>query len=322
MRAKTLVQRLDLTPPVNITALLSARAQVEYVDWSHECDAVTILGAEVPRVFVRSGMAPLRERFTLAHELAHIELAWHVGTVDCHVDSIDSDYSTATLNGTQEREANEFASRLLAPDRWLAPLVKDVSSFERAAMQSLLENLATAEMSAHAGLIALSRHLVPGHAFFIDQGFAISKGTPWPGMPPLGQIEVEQYLERSVTVEEFAHQGRKVFWARTVPPAPLPPGSIDASADERTPHQVLIDCCTRAFGQNEAQKKSMSVNGIVGGITSDPTLPWNENAITSVVRHRIQSRDDLRELLKDPEFSVYLQKRATAIVLRRASATE
>ncbi|MFB6860486.1 ImmA/IrrE family metallo-endopeptidase [Streptomyces virginiae] len=290
---------------------------MEYADWPHECDAVTVLGGDIPRVFVRRDLPLLRERFTLAHELAHIELAWHVGTVDCKIDSaaIDGDYSNSSANVRQEREANEFASRLLAPDRWLKPLTSGIELFERTSMQAILDELARAEMSAHAGLIALSRHLLPGHAFFIDEHFAISRGTARPGQAPLSELEIEQYLENTTTVEEFSHQGRKILWSLTTSPVAEDSGE---PSDARTPHQVLMMCCERIFGEEQAQAKAWSINGVVGGMTNDIELDWNEAAIISVVRQRIQGRSDLSDILLDPEFPIYLQKRAQAIVKRRS----
>lgn len=322
-RAKTLVEKFDLNPPIDIKSMLLERAQVEYVSWSHECDAVTVLGDDPPRVFVRADLPPLRERFTLAHELAHIQLAWHVGTVNCQIDAVaDAEYSVAAVSGAQECEANEFASRLLAPDRWLSPLVTGLSSFERTAMQTVLNSLSEAQMSAHAGLIALSRHLLPGHAFFVDQSFAISRSTSWPGQAPLNGTEVEQYLERCISVEEFIHQGRTIFWAVT--PESVKPGSrIPANfVDVRTPHQILTACCRRAFGEELAKSKAMSINGVVGGLTNDIDRHWHEAAIISVVRQRIEDRSDLSVVLADHEFLIYLEKKAQVIVQKRSDASK
>lgn len=322
LRAKTLVDKLDLTPPVDIKALLMERAYVEYVDWSHECDAVTELGPVPSRVFIRSDLPRLRERFTFAHELGHIELAWHVGTVDCHVDPTVTDESAPVVvrNGLQEREANEFASRLLAPDRWLSPLVRKAASFERAKMQELLDALTAAEMSALAGLISLSKHLLPGHALFVDEAFAISPGTAWPGNPPISESDVERYLENAVTVEEFLHQGRKVLWGLTIPQPLVRVDTQVLVSDARTPHQILMDCCTRMFGGDLAHAKAMSINGVVGGMTRHVDLHWHADAIAAVVQQRIESTSELKLVLTDPEFHVYLHKKAHAIVARRASS--
>jgi hypothetical protein len=319
-----LVEKLDLAPPVDIKSLLLKRAQVEYVDWSHECDAVTVLGEDPPRVFVRSDLPALRERFTLAHELGHIELAWHVGTVDCQLDStaIEDEFSVKGVGSSQEREANEFASRVLAPDRWLAPLVNNVSNFERTAMKAILSDLAVAEMSALAGAIALSRHLLPGHALFIGDAFAISRGTSWPGNPPIGLREIESYLENAVTVEEFSHQGRSVLWGVMIPQSILPADIQEKVSDSRTPHKVLIDACIRVFGESAANSKAMSINGVVGGMTSNSDLGWHAEAIAAVVHDRIQQRSDLRAVIDDPEFYVYLHKKAYSIIAKRANAVD
>ncbi|MFG3289424.1 ImmA/IrrE family metallo-endopeptidase [Streptomyces sp. NPDC048179] len=307
---------------MDVKSLLTERAQVEYADWSHQCDAVTVLGSEPPRVFVRSDLSPLRERFTLAHEWAHIELAWHVGSVGCHVDSVshEEEYSIDGLGSAQEREANEFASRVLAPDRWLSRLTSEVSVFERATMKTLLDTLSEAEMSAHAGIIALSRHLLPGHALFVDESFAISQGTSWPGSPPISRTSVERYLENAVTVEEFTHQGRNIFWGLMIPQSILPASDRDIESDSRTPHEVLIDCCTRTFGEDSANAKAMSINGVVGGVTRDLDRGWHAEAIAAVVHDRVKARADLASILEDPDFIIYLYKKANAIVVKRASA--
>ncbi|MFJ8221246.1 ImmA/IrrE family metallo-endopeptidase [Streptomyces griseus] len=307
---------------MDIKSLLHERAQVEYANWSHECDAVTVLGESPPRVFVKSDLPLLRERFTLAHEYAHIQLPWHVGTINCHINAAPAseEYSVAAVAGSQEREANEFASRLLTPDRWLSPIAKSLPSFERSAMQDALDTLASAQVSAQAGLIALSRHLLPGHAFFIDQSFAISRGTSWPGRTPLSDGEIEQYLERSIAVEEFAHQGRVIFWALTSESTePWLPSQVNPG-DDRTPHQVLISCCMRVFGDGLAKSKAMSINGVVGGLINDSDLHWHESAIISVVRRRIEAKEDLKGILADHEFAIYLEKKAQVIVQRRSSS--
>ncbi|MFJ2205416.1 ImmA/IrrE family metallo-endopeptidase [Streptomyces microflavus] len=307
---------------MDIKSLLLEKAQVEYASWSHECDAVTVLGENPPRVFVKSDLHLLRERFTLAHEYAHIQLPWHVGTVNCHIDTTSEEYSVAAVAGSQEREANEFASRLLVPDRWISPMAGSLTSFERPAMQGMLDALACAEVSAHAGLIALSRHLLPGHAFFIDQNFAISRGTSWPGRAPLTDGEIEQYLERSVTVEEFTHQGRNIFWALTTEPSE-PRFIVQKNPDDdRTPHQVLIACCTRIFGEGFAKSKAMSINGVVGGMINDSDLHWHESAIISVVRQRIEAKDDLKDVLTDHDFAIYLEKKAQTIVQKRSGPSQ
>jgi hypothetical protein len=187
-------------------------------------------------------------------------------------------------------------------------------------MESVLNSLATAEMSAMAGLIALSRHLLPGHAFFVGDAFAISTGTAWPGNPPVDEATVEQYLEHADTVEEFSHQGRTILWGLTIPQSILPSSDSKFDKDPRTPHQVLTEACVRTFGAETAAAKVLSINGIVGGVTRDLQKGWHVEAIAAVVHDRIKGRPDLFSVLEDRDFVLYLHKRATAIVARRSGA--
>ncbi|MFF3892597.1 ImmA/IrrE family metallo-endopeptidase [Streptomyces sp. NPDC001812] len=318
-RARHLVETLDLTPPVDVAQLISERANVEYVDWSHSCDAVTSLSHEPPRVFVRQGATPLRERFTLAHELGHIELAWHVGTVDCVTDSAREDDEVVfpqKAAWAQEQEANEFASRLLVPDRWVSPLVSGRTHFTHEEMRDILAHLAEANVSALAGVIALRRHLLPGHAFFVGDRFAVSDGTPWPGYPPLTIKDISDYLAGAYEVGEFEHQGRTVKWALMLPMVDVPQPVDGDSHDTRKAHEVLTDCCSDVFG-DDAPARVYSINGIVGAVTRNASLGWQEGSIITAVHARINERIDLRAILDHPEFMLYLRKRANGIVERR-----
>jgi Zn-dependent peptidase ImmA (M78 family) len=106
--AATLVNRLDLHPPVKVHDLVSNYAELEQVNWPGEnVDAVMLRrGTEKPMVFYKShDPRGLRERFTLGHELGHLILPWQIGNATCVVsddvqDSVSSD----------EAEANMFAS--------------------------------------------------------------------------------------------------------------------------------------------------------------------------------------------------------------------
>ncbi len=68
---------------------------------------------------------PCRERFSIAHELGHLEL--HRTKSDlwvCKSGHID-DGRTRSAKQPEEQEANEFAAALLLPDHLLGPLCED-----------------------------------------------------------------------------------------------------------------------------------------------------------------------------------------------------
>lgn len=115
--ANHFVERYDLIPPVNVRALLDAVADVEEVEWRFEVDGL-VLGLCEPgraRVFLKSNQPPNRMRFTIAHEWGHILIPWHVESLLwCHVE-----VATMPTLENREREANEFAARMLVPDRFI-----------------------------------------------------------------------------------------------------------------------------------------------------------------------------------------------------------
>lgn len=68
---------------------------------------------------------PHRRRFSIAHELGHLEMHRRENKVAlCTNDDLD-DWATRRSNMNLEQEANEFASALLMPDKFFTPLCED-----------------------------------------------------------------------------------------------------------------------------------------------------------------------------------------------------
>lgn len=108
--------------PVNLIDLTAwLGVQVEHdvhasADWSGALVAVDRKDASSPpRIFVRGGEAPTRQRFTIAHEIGHLMLH------DLGVQFRD----TKTYRGANaaadrlEQQANRFASELLMPSEFV-----------------------------------------------------------------------------------------------------------------------------------------------------------------------------------------------------------
>jgi hypothetical protein len=75
---------------------------------------------KTPQIIVNSEMNERRIRFTLAHELGHVLIPWHLGSI---ADEIDvSEYGDFDYR-IKEGEANRFASELLMPFDWVRKIV-------------------------------------------------------------------------------------------------------------------------------------------------------------------------------------------------------
>ena len=101
--------------PVPVERIARERAEVRYQSIPHTFDGITVkLRGERPQIIINSGTASQRQRFTLAHELGHVIIPWHVGTI---VDRTVGDNLVTRDHEYRryETEANAFAAALLLP---------------------------------------------------------------------------------------------------------------------------------------------------------------------------------------------------------------
>jgi Zn-dependent peptidase ImmA (M78 family) len=99
-------------------------ASVEKINIPFDFDGIAIKPrGEKPRILLNlQNTTPQRMRFTLAHELGHVIIPWHLGMI------IEQDVGrrpTIQQNDSQEAEANRFASELLMPSDWVRKAVDD-----------------------------------------------------------------------------------------------------------------------------------------------------------------------------------------------------
>lgn len=167
--ASLLAGRYDLTPRVDIETFVQKFATVEPCTWPNSnVDGLTVHATQSdgqPQIFYRSSQSPRRIRFTLAHELGHVILGWHIGTAQCTVDVSGAERSP------DEREADAFAANLLIPDNWISSLLT-----AGLGMSEVIERLADADVSPYASVIALSNGLPPGWAFELASAPQLTSG--------------------------------------------------------------------------------------------------------------------------------------------------
>ena len=125
-----------------------------YVTMDHAGDVITIN--------TKKRYAP-RQRFTLAHEIGHVVIPWHTGTIQCNTDNPSASLSDRKKVDFQEEEANVFASELLIPSDWLKKRMKRAKNFER-----LLTNVTDGtKASVMACLYAIEPLLPSGEVVYV-----------------------------------------------------------------------------------------------------------------------------------------------------------
>lgn len=116
--AARLIKRHKLKPPFDLLALVSLYADVEETHFPIAGDGITIGlgGSATPSILINSEQVKTRKKFTLAHELGHVIIPWHTGTIL----SDESDLAQGEFEYREmEGEANRFAAELLMPTDWV-----------------------------------------------------------------------------------------------------------------------------------------------------------------------------------------------------------
>jgi hypothetical protein len=131
--ARRVQEKYKLSPPIDVKEILRKYAELKYEDIPIAGVDGVSLGLKVPgkkpSVIINSNNPPARLRFTEAHELGHILIPWHMGSILDHLDSGGADQHD--IYWTQEQEANNFAAELLMPTQWVADLVSKEKNFAR-----------------------------------------------------------------------------------------------------------------------------------------------------------------------------------------------
>jgi Zn-dependent peptidase ImmA (M78 family) len=188
--ARRLIDRETLKPPIDVVKLARKFATVRKLRFPSDIDVDGVClnlkrRRQLPVIIVNIARGSReRIRFTLAHELGHVIIPWHTGSI---VDAIDIDQVQADLHyWTLEAEANRFAAELLMPAQWVMDIIEESSSPPDA-----IDRIARcAEVSRPAAMIRANAYQKPGLVHAQVQNRVViasgrSKGTlaspPQPG---------------------------------------------------------------------------------------------------------------------------------------------
>ncbi|MER7251804.1 ImmA/IrrE family metallo-endopeptidase [Kribbella sp. NPDC000426] len=320
--ADTLVERLDLRPPIDILALAREFADVEEIEWAFNCDGLAVeLNSKRPKIFLRQQSPTFRKRFTAAHEYGHIRISWHVDIVECHQDptapsSVAPEGSDRDLGRTlaerQEWEANRFASRLLIPQRFLHSITDGYRE-----VPELLEELAAADVSASAGIIALSKHLPPGYTFRVpglQRPYVSSRGTRAHVVEDeFGSLN-PTYLDKTALAKGVVtHQGQMIEWWQT---AQIATGTT-APDDSRSVAEVLRDALEPIYPVDQVASMSVKISAKTAGLLSHAPDLLRADDILTLLRYRLANDSLCADLIGTADFDLYLVMRAIQYAEKR-----
>ncbi len=119
--AEEVLARLGIkSPPAPVEKIAKALgAQVRFAPFDDELSGMVHIKDGLPIIGVNALHHPNRQRFTIAHELGHLELHRDMITAAVHVDkafpALMRDSNSATGMEKIEIQANQFAAALLMP---------------------------------------------------------------------------------------------------------------------------------------------------------------------------------------------------------------
>lgn len=297
--AALLVERFQLDPPINIQELVERFADLEFCAWPSNCDGIAILSDVRPKVFVRLGQPYRRERFTLAHELGHVVIPWHLNVVDCkpaETQELESEESYLGIHN--EAEANEFASRILVPDRFM-----DAFRFAYAKPVDILNKLEQADISASAGVLAVRRVLLPGYVFVVpDLTRPVrSKGTEY-------VTDASRLRRMSIDCGVAQHQGKTVAWYQLAKAADLTSLIGTKSAAKLALRELAESSVGKKTGYS-VQSIQQSVAGTIGASKSGLN-GLKSSVILGVLLYLFSKKPELAPIVQDQRFYDYLSFKA------------
>jgi hypothetical protein len=311
-----LVRRHGLAPPVDVHVVAAQFAELEWDDLPGECDGLVVrldaAGKHRPLIVVGKTPNTLRERFTVAHELGHVLLPWHIGTnIAC-----DTNAEMLWNYGASEAEANRFAAELLVPSEWL---VARITEREGESMQVLINDVREAGVSAHVACIALANSLPPGHVFaLLGEGKQVElAGTsrrtgvePPPSGTLLGESQLDKFADRRDVVR---YGSRRMIWWRFRSSGR--PAEDEDMRDSKSVLASLLDAHAAHAGHRESLQRSFA--GIAGAAKSMGAF---EGEITPAELHARLRRAMTKKrehfppsLFHDPDLAVWLRKRAAEL---------
>lgn len=311
--ARRVIEKYGLTPPIDVEKLVSDRAKLLFATIPVRGVDGICLNLKAPgkeqTVIVNDKNPRYRQRFTLAHELGHIVIPWHTGSV---IDDLDPD-ETGGVEGflEMEQEANAFAAELLMPSIWVADVIEETKDLAKIHQRISKD----CDVSLHAAAICLVNALPKNVVYAVARERFVefagrSEGTLANSLAADSKLEVDayDYAESHYTA---THAGRDIHWWK------LPQRLSIQDVDDRDWRAILDDIVDDlALGDEEEEKFKKSVNGVAAYANSVAKRSEDYSIATLVAAciQRFKGRPEFDAFARHPAFDAFIAKKAEALV--------
>lgn len=311
--ARRLIEKLSLKPPIDVKILVEAHADLTITNIPIEGVDGISLNLKTPgkraQVVLNASNSLTRQRFTLAHELGHLLIPWHTGSI---IDHVDPTQAHAADNYWEcESEANAFAGELLVPSQWVTHLLAKKDNVARLHVRIARE----CEVSLHAAAIRLSQILPKNFVFAVERGGDVEFSGRTEGT-------LANTLSREVKFPDNAYdycekhyvetaENRRIHWW-------ILPNSVSIAPNDERPWREILNSIVADLGIPiiEYTQIKSSVNGVVAYANS-ATKRSEEYSVDTVVAacmQRFSDRPEFKDFVHHPDFHAFILQKARSLV--------
>ncbi len=261
-----------------------------------------------PTIIINSSLLPQRRRFTLAHEMGHYFIPWHVGTIVCHTDP--RLHMGRYMYKSMETEANRFASELIIPSEWLLDLISKHRSITR-----ISEIVRNSGVSGTAVNIALINNLPAGYMFvqtntWGEVQYSGETANTYARPPRKGTtFDATTFAKVAAEYELIQTESYTTHWFKFGKKLRTHKDEAIGPDSKTIIRKIVVDVTDDA-----AIQKNMlcRINGVVGGLNSvaDCTSP---EEFADALFQRFASIEDLCVLLSRPEFHQFIRRKSVEL---------
>ncbi|TRX75655.1 ImmA/IrrE family metallo-endopeptidase [Pseudomonas mangiferae] len=310
LAARTLL-RHKLNPPYDLEKLASDYGDIKQVVFPFKADGVTVgIGsAERPTIYINIESPATRRKFTLAHELGHIIIPWHTGTVVSHLENKKGEY--AFEYERMEQEANRFAAELLMPAAW----IKDCYGKEKDFSFFLKSVIKVSGASRDAALIKIFSTIQDSIicARINEDGYAVTKhrtsSAPYPSILDTCSVYTDKIFQAEHNFYEFSLGDQNyAAWVFV--------GDEIQEVDDRSWREIIQEILSD-LGMTT---KLINVNSTMAAAFRKADHLDEKHACGSVI-NSFSTKDDLSNLVGHPLFKQYVVKRVKELFKRDQKKT-
>jgi Zn-dependent peptidase ImmA (M78 family) len=306
--AQKVIKKYNLQLPIDVHGLIQQLADVEEDDLPVNVDAIFLnKGRKKPLVILNRDRSPLRKRFTLGHEIGHILIPWHIGTLVCHTEGYSS--VDEFLYDQIEHEANRFSTELLMPSSFIEKVVE-----KKVNIQDIIETIFNeCEVSVSAACLRIVSYLDPGYVCNIEYDSQVvgKYKSPETAINLYSDIDWEHLTNASSEHGNFRIQNYTVNWWKF--------GHSNQHIFKDVPKETAPEILNRIVQSVESdpdvrQHVIRVINGICGSANNRSE---NEVEYYNQLKQRVINRPDLRHIVNHSEFDDFLRKKVIEVMNRK-----